>query len=146
MKPTLSATLASQLLIQCTADVTERREEGERAQIIQGWMNTDEAIAIVLCLSVLGSYEPTFSPQVMTSLLQNYCRDAIADSFVDFIYQIAEKQGIVLVDKAQLESHQFDVHLDIAGMASNGKTLGWKALWGPFKEPYYGHWNAGFES
>lgn len=144
MKSTLSATLASQLLIQCTADVTERREEGEQVQIIQGWMNTDEAIAIVLCWNVLGSYEPTFSPQVMTSMLQNYCREEIADAFVDFFYQIAKKQGVDVVEKDQLESHQFDVHLDIGGMAANGKTLGWKPSWGPFKEPYLTQWNAGF--
>lgn len=144
MKSILSATSASQLLIQCTADVTERRGEFEQAQVIQGWMNTDEAIAILLSINMIGANESEFSPQIMVSMLQNYCRDEIADAFMDFYCQIAEKQGILVVDKVRLESHQFDVSLDIAGMGANGKNLGWKPSWGPFKEPFLTQWNAGF--
>lgn len=109
-------------------------------------MNTDEAIAILLCINLIRTSESEFSPQIMVSMLQNYCRDEIADAFMDFYRQIANKQGIPVVDKEQLENHQFDVSLDIAGMAINGKKLGWKPSWGPFKEPYLTQWEAEFLS
>lgn len=145
MKGTLTATAAFQLLIQASADAIDAREQGEEAGIIQSWMSRDEGIAIMLALMVKNNYEPQFSPQIMTSLLINYCRDGLADAFVEFFCQLSEQRG-ERVSPTELRKRQFDVLIDIQQAAITGNSFGWKQYWGPFKEPYVSQWEAGFSS
>lgn len=145
MKETLTASSAFQLLIQASADAIDTRKQGEDAGIIQPWMNQDEGIAIVLALMVRNGYEPQFSPQLMTSLLMNYCRDDVADAFVEFFCQLSEQSGVA-ISAADLRKRQFDALIDIRQSAITGKSLGWKQAWGPFKEPHASHWREGFSS
>lgn len=145
MKQTLTASSAFQLLIQAAADGIDKREQGEKTGIIQGWMNQDEGIAIILALLLRNGYEPEFSPQLMTSLLMNYCRDDLTDAFVDFFCQLSEQSGIV-VSPSELRKQQIDVLIDIRQFATTGKSLGWKQSWGTFKEPHVSQWRAGFSS
>lgn len=145
MKPIITVSAAFQLLIQAAADGIDEREQGEKAGIIQGWMNQDEGIAIILALLVRNGYESHFSPQLMTSLLMNYCRDDLADAFVEFFCQLSEQSGVT-VSPSELRKQQFDALIDIRQSAITGKSLGWQQSWGTFKEPHASQWCDGFSS
>lgn len=145
MKETLTASSAFHLLIQAAADGIDSREEGEKAGIIQEWMNEDEGIAIILALLVINGYESRFSPKIMTSLLLNYCRDDLTNAFVEFTCQLSSQKGNLLLS-SDLRNQQIDVRIDIRQAAVDGKTLGWQQTWGMFKEPYASQWCDSFAS
>lgn len=143
MKNTLTASSAFQLLIQAAADATDSRKQGEDAGIIQSWMNHDECIAIALAMLVRNGYEECFSPQLMTSMLMNYCRAGLAEAFVEFFCQLSQQNGSEVLP-SDLRKKQFDALIDIRQAAITGKSLGWKQSWCPFKEPHASQWIAGF--
>lgn len=143
MKENLTATSAFQLLIQASADATDLRKQYEDSGFIQSWMSHDEGIAIILAILIKNGYEERFSPKIMTSLLMNYCRDDLVNAFIDFFCQLSEKSGVD-ISSSDLKTQQIDARMDIHQAAINGKSLGWKQSWGPFKEPHLSEWITGF--
>jgi hypothetical protein len=138
----LTATEAFQILIQSTADVTDRRVDGEKIGIVKQWMNCDEAIAIVLALLVTTEYELNFSPKLMMSLLMNYCRYSLADAYADFSCQLLRRENIIMTP-SEFKDNQFDVFIDINDFAISGRNLGFKSTWNPFREPFSTQWRNG---
>ncbi|WP_075323728.1 hypothetical protein [Acidithiobacillus albertensis] len=138
----LTATEAFQILIQSTADATDRRVDGEKIGIVKQWMNYDEAIAIVLALRVTTEYELHFSPKLMMSLLMNFCRDSLADAYADFACQLLGRENIMMTP-SQLKDNPFVVLIDINDFAISGRNLGFKPAWNPFREPFSTQWRNG---
>lgn len=140
----LTATAAFQCLVQCSADVIERREDGERLGLIAKWMDVDEAIAVVLARLIFQKYDRHFSPAMMASVLQLYCRDDIFHSFLNFYEQFAADAAI---DISQLKHSLEAIQglMDIGQLAQQGRKLGWRQSWGScFKSPFLEEWYAAF--
>lgn len=136
----LTTVFAFQLLMQATADAIDAREKCKQNGIIQEWMNEGESIAMVLAVRLTtDGFEQNLSPKIMHSLLKNYCRDEIKDSFLDFY------AGLLKLDTLEnVVSEQFNALMDIRGCAIVGKDIGWKEHWNPFKEPFFAQWKSGF--
>jgi hypothetical protein len=142
----ITATKSFSLLIQASADIADTRQQAEKLGIIQKWMTHDQAIAYLLVLYVLEDYDYKYSPQIVLSLLKNYCRPEIVESFIDFYYKQTEVMGIKAIPLSQLYNGTVDARMDIEGSASQGLSVGWKISWCPFKEPYKSQWFDGFKN
>ena len=145
MDKTLTATSAFQLLIQASSDAIDHREQGEMLGLIQPWMSQNEGIAAVLALLIRKGYESDISPKIMTSLLKKYCHHDLSEAFMQFFCQLAGQNGLE-ISADSLRNSVFDTHIDISQFAIAGKSLGWKASWGAFKEPYSSQWRNAFAS
>ncbi len=133
----LTATAAFQCLIQCSADVIERREDGERLGLIAEWMDEDEAVAVVLARLIFQKYDRRHSPAIMASIVELYCRGDVFDSFLNFYRQLAP---VAVVDISSIQGV-----IDIGQLAERGRHLGWRQKWGLFfKSPYLEQWHAAF--
>ena len=146
-KETITATKAFTLLIQATADITDKREEAEKLGFIEKSMTDTQAIGTLLAQYILiGDYEYEISPQIMFSLIKNYCHEEILEWFKESYYIITKYNNIKQIPLSQFESQQFDVSMDIKGAAEQGSLLGWQISWCPFKEPYKTRWLNSFKT
>lgn len=138
----LTATIAFQILIQSTADVTDCRDEGEKVGLIKQWMSYDESIAIVLAWRIITEYEQNISPKLMMSLLMNYCRDSLTDAYADFACQLLQKEN-TSISQDVLKNNQYSVLIDIEKFIISGRRVGYKSSRNPFREPFSTQWQIG---
>jgi hypothetical protein len=144
-KEMLTATKAFELLIQVTADITDKREEAEKLGFIKKSMTNNQAMGTLLAQYILmDDYEYNYGPQIMFSLLKTYCDNDILESFVNAYYVITKYRNISQIPLSQLESQQFNAVINIKEFAEQGMELGWQVSWCPFKEPYKTQWINGF--
>lgn len=142
MKDQMNVTSAFQALIQACADVHDARPNAEALGIVQGWMNQNEAIGAVLAFTLVDKFEPVFSPQIMASVLINYCDRELAGAFIDFYEQLSSDADAAKSN--EMWAQQFDAVMNIAEFAFGGKSVGWKMHWAPFKQPYLNQWRNAF--
>ena len=145
-KELITATKAFQLIIQATADVIDKREEAEKLGFIEKSMTNNQAIGTLLAQYILmDEYEYNSGPQIVFSLLKDYCYDDILKSFTEAYYIITEYRNIKQIPLSQLESQQFNAAINIKEFVEQGARLGWQVSWCPFKEPYKTQWLSGFK-
>ncbi len=144
-KEMITATKAFELLIQATADITDKREEAEKLGFIERSMTNNQAIGTLLAQYILmDEYEYNYGPQIMFSLVKKYCGNDILESFTEAYYIITKYRNITQIPLSQLESQQLDAVINIKESAEQGARLGWQATWCPFREPYKTQWLNGF--
>ena len=144
-KEMITATKAFELLIQATADIADKREEAEKLGFIEKSMTNNQAIGTLLAQYILmDDYEYNYGPQIMFSLVKNYCDNDILESFTEAYYIITKYRNITQIPLSQLESQQFVAAINIKEFAEQGAWLGWQVSWCPFREPYKTQWLNGF--
>ena len=139
----LNATLAFNILINVTANVLDNRKAGEEMGVIDPSATDNEAISyLVATKMVTENYDSEFSPQIMFSLLKNYCIDEISENFLVFYKAILQiKFGQKISDQDITES-MITPLIDISDFAEYGKkNLGYKKHYSySFKEPHKSEW------
>jgi len=138
---------ALQAAIEATATILDTREQGEAMQIIHPSMTDNEAISYMIAgLLASKDYEHKFSPQIMYSVLKNYCFNEITDNFLYYYPEIMKIKFNIAIDVETLINSQIDVLFDIKEVAIHGKNnLLYKKHWCPFKEPHKAYWLETFE-
>lgn len=138
IKQSLGTTMAFQLLVTAVFQIREERNLLDQ-RIIRPELSESDAIAALLVYAIVRDYEQRFSPRTMSSLLLNYARDDIAQSFID-IFSAREPS----LTRELLSDRRFDAVVDFPSFAQQGRALGWKKSWNIFKPPFDQQWNQAF--
>lgn len=145
-KNILTVTAGFECLIFMTRNIVEQnlRDNLINAGYLTADMGSAEAIAILLVTQLLTKNETEYSPQFMASILINYCPTELADYFIDYYCQVANKRGINITPET-LRKQQFDASIDIYNFAKQMKVLEYSVTWNPLREPFSTLWVTGFE-
>ena len=141
-KPFITPSTIVFLLLQATVDTYGARDEWVKTGLITPEMGDMEAIALQLALYVFSGFEEKFSPKLTLSFLDNYCIDAIKESFMFYYIAYANHFGVEYSASDFDNFHQFDVMMSIADLAKEKHrfNINITAKHNPFKDPFRTIW------